>query len=280
MYSAKFILILPFIQSAIGHKCYVCGPDNEKPEDILQLKRNFPDRKIPLCSGYKSSLQQEYLIDCPAGSNGCLTKFEDDGSVMRTCAKIGIDDCKEANSVNYCYCSKEGCNTPERLLSPSVGWRPDDHIQPRPRQGHEIDFSAPRIQHPPIDDEDSVGGVEGSGDEDDWGNFYYDSYYDTMYDKNTVWHYDTGFADFEGFDSDTEPDSPDEGEITEPPPFIQQEIEAEIIVPVHKFDRGGESENEIVFVEETGTVRPASSATQLQATLILCLVSLLKYVLS
>ena len=36
---------------------------------------------------------------------------------MRSCAPIAIDDCKEANGINYCYCKKEGCNTPERKLS-------------------------------------------------------------------------------------------------------------------------------------------------------------------
>ena len=36
---------------------------------------------------------------------------------MRSCAPIAIEDCKEANGINYCYCKKEGCNTPERKLS-------------------------------------------------------------------------------------------------------------------------------------------------------------------
>ena len=91
--------------------------------------------------------------------------------MQRTCARIGIDDCKKANAVNYCYCSKEACNTPERRLA-EAGWATGETR----RTGHELDLTA---GGPPVDDED-LGAVEGSGEFDwDHPSFYYDQYYDT-----------------------------------------------------------------------------------------------------
>lgn len=40
-----------------------------------------------------------------------------DGSMLRTCAPIDVDDCKLANGVTYCYCKNELCNQPGRKLS-------------------------------------------------------------------------------------------------------------------------------------------------------------------
>ena len=75
---------------------------------------------------------------------------------MRTCAPIAIEDCKEANGINYCYCKKEGCNTPENKdTSSSLG-------------GYEEDSDKSFIRY--FEDEDLD---EGSGD---WGDFYYDDY--------------------------------------------------------------------------------------------------------
>ncbi|XP_023329337.1 uncharacterized protein LOC111702044 [Eurytemora carolleeae] len=286
MVQSAFILILPLIHTVLSHRCFVCSPDNQKLEDMVQLKRNFPERQIPLCSEYKHSLKQNYLIECPKNSNGCLTKFEDDGSVMRTCAPIGIDDCKKANSVNYCYCSKDGCNTPDRRLSQPEGW-----AESKPRHGHELDLSAPRIQatdrltdkkhspvpvnQPPTDDEDAE---EGSGG-DDWGSFYYDSYYDTLYDKNLGG----------GLNYDTEPGfgDPDNADMTEPPPFIEQELEEELEkisrISNHKYDRELEKEleNEIILVEETIPVVPRGSGADIRhIQSLLLLFPLLRYLLS
>ena len=215
-----------------------------------------------------------------------LKLFLDDGSVMRTCAPIGIDDCKKANSVNYCYCSKDGCNTPDRRLSQPEGW-----AESKPRHGHELDLSAPRIQatdrltdkkhspvpvnQPPTDDEDAE---EGSGG-DDWGSFYYDSYYDTLYDKNLGG----------GLNYDTEPGfgDPDNADMTEPPPFIEQELEEELEkisrISNHKYDRELEKEleNEIILVEETIPVVPRGSGADIRhIQSLLLLFPLLRYLLS
>lgn len=144
----------------------------------------------------------------------------------------------------------------------------------RPRQGHELDFSAPRIQQTQriVDDEDIMM-VEGSSD--DWeSHFYYDQYYDTAGDMpgGRIWSDDedlesSGFGADGGFD--------DMVDMTEPPPFIQAELEEELekirqMKPNHKFDRGNggaghgggrvnEPDNEIVF-EETTTTRVQPSA--------------------
>lgn len=234
-----------------GHKCFVCRRDGETPEDSLQMRRDFPNVKISLCSEYKQSLKESFLMECPANSGGCLTKFEDDGTVQRTCARIGIDDCKKANAVNYCYCSKEACNTPDRRLA-EAGWAATE-----PRRGHDLKTTAGGL--PPVDDEDLAG--EGSGEED-WHGFYYDSYYDTG-------DLEPGFGGPEDYAVD----------VTETPDFIAHELEKEYegIMrvhneekerhkehqqgqrdhhknhrdqhhrPGHKYDR----DNGIVFVEET-----------------------------
>jgi len=284
------VLLVLSLQTVFGHKCYVCLPDKGRQEEVSQLKRQFANTKIPLCSQYKASLKDNYLLNCPDGSNGCLTMFDDDGSIIRTCAPIQFDECKKANSVNYCYCSKQGCNSPDNRLpddpqpSPSTGADVMRHSrqgsmfrqQPvdgnadgmRPRQGHELDFSAPRIQQTytsHTDDEDLMMEVEGSAD--DWeSTFYYDSYYDTADHQGGLgWTDDTEldgsgdqFGDGGGFD--------DMVDMTEPPPFIQAELDEELerMKPHHKFDRvnslpappqpPSEPDNEIVFEETSVTL--------------------------
>jgi hypothetical protein len=43
-----------------------------------------------------------------------------EGSVLRTCAPIAVDDCKEINGVTYCYCKNELCNSPDIFLDDPV----------------------------------------------------------------------------------------------------------------------------------------------------------------
>ena len=164
-----------------------------------------------------------------------VSNISADGSVKRTCASIGIDDCQSANGVNYCYCSTPGCNNPSPRLA-----------DPAPRHGHKIDFNAGHGHNTPVDDEDTViGGAEGSGDggEDDWGHIYYDSYYGV----------------------DTEPGfGPDFADMTEQPSYMKEELQEEYDrisrlnnQPTSKYDRQPVVlENEIIIVEETVTVRP------------------------
>jgi len=205
--SVCLLNLIYHIGAGLAHKCFVCGPDSGKYEDDLELKRNFPDSKVPLCSTYGPKMRDAFIRDCPTNMKGCLTKIEAGGSIMRNCAKHGIDDCKEANGVTYCYCSSDKCNTPDRRLSdPSPS-----HPSPRPHD----DF-APHAQSQmsPPDDEDNEEGSAG------WASFYYDNYYDE--------HYDLGEYP-RGFHGDTvEGDDPgDYADVTEPPPFIQNELERE-----------------------------------------------------
>ena len=58
-------------------KCYVCAPEEGKPEDMYTLRKSFPTHDIQSCSAYAKSRRHLYLLECPhGGSNGCLTKFE------------------------------------------------------------------------------------------------------------------------------------------------------------------------------------------------------------
>ena len=139
---------------------------------------------------------------------------------MRSCAPIAIEDCKEANGINYCYCKKEGCNTPERKLS-------DPH---KPGLGHSQ--AAARISPDQsfgryFDDDEDLG--EGSGQ---WGEFYYDDY-----------NYNIGIgssedSDYRPHDRDTDDTEYGEGahddsDLTEPPPYLDLEEPR----PTHKYDR-------------------------------------------
>ena len=64
-------------------KCYVCQPDEGKPEDMYTLRKSFPTHDIQSCSTYTKSKRHLYLLDCPhGGSNGCLTKFKGKKALM------------------------------------------------------------------------------------------------------------------------------------------------------------------------------------------------------
>lgn len=265
MMQCLLLWLLPLLQTAGSHKCFVCGPDVGKPEDLLEIRRTFPNVKVPLCSKYRQSSREEYLRECPINSHGCLTKFEDNGSVLRTCAPVGIDDCKKANGVNYCYCSRDGCNTPDRRLSePS----PSDHVSSkaadsapagsRHRQGHELSLSVSAAASalnggghgsksaggggdaPPVDDEDNK---EGSGGEagGDWESYYYESYYDGRgvggspaaspgsEDDDLDDEDELSPNANDGLGPDTEPGDGEFSDLTEPPPFlVEQQLEEEL----------------------------------------------------
>jgi len=230
-----FIVILAtFTNTGLCHKCYVCAPDSGKLEDITQLKKYFPDTVIPACSQYKPHLKDQYLLECPpTSSSGCLTKYED-YSVTRTCAPVAIDDCKTANSVQYCYCKSEGCNTPSRHLgtsSPRAGKvsEPDRKSLGPSAAGHSPPVFASQFQGEFADDEDVA---EGSAD---WGDFYYDEY---NYGEDNY-----GGIRLEGIGSDDEGGDEDyrNEDVTNPPPFLDLEdgkIEkVENVRGKHKFDR-------------------------------------------
>ena len=151
---------------------------------------------------------------------------------MRSCAPIAIEDCKEANGINYCYCKKEGCNTPERKLS-------DPH---KPGLGHSQ--AAARISSDQsfgryFDDEDLS---EGSGQ---WGDFYYDDYnYLGSTDDSSVRPHDRDTDDTEYGEG-----AHDDSDLTEPPPYLDLEEPR----PTHKYDRSkvpGSSNNDIAIIAD------------------------------
>lgn len=234
-----FLLNLIYqIGSGLAHKCFVCGPDSGKYEDVHELKRTFPDTEVPLCSKYSGKMREAFIRECPTSSSGCLTQIEG-GSIMRTCAPIKIDDCKIANAVSYCYCSTDKCNTPDRRLSdpaPPVNKQIDDFGRQSGKQ-HSPHSSS---QTSPPDDEDNTEGSAG------WASFYYDNYYDEAYDL--------GYGDpGKGFHDDTVDgeDPGDYADMTDPPPFIQQELDRENDL-IHKDKKHKEKfdKNEFVFDDD------------------------------
>lgn len=237
----SWLLQLLLVASGLCHQCYVCSPDDGKAEDLAQLSKFFPDTQVPSCSQYRPHLAPHYLLDCPpATAQGCLTKFEG-SSVMRTCAPVAIDDCKTANSVQYCYCSTPGCNSPGGKLAgggqaqhktgggqaqPRTGKHSQhqsrEGSQPQPREGSQHSLHSGSVERkalgrtqPGHSSQAFTGKFAGphfSDDEDveegsaDWGEFYYDEYnYSDELDAVRL-------DDTEGGD--------DYEDVTNPPPFL------------------------------------------------------------
>jgi len=272
--------LLLALQSAASHKCFVCGPEagagRAGAEDRYQLQKMFgPAAVIPACSTYRPSNRERFLISCPAPSSGCLTKFQAGGSVMRTCAPIAIEDCKQANGINYCYCKAEGCNTPERKLSDPVA---DPHADFS--QSAAAAHSAPATNSQQFFDDEDLAGEAGSGD---WGDFYYDEYMEEYGEGGGYRDYRERWEPPGGSDTERGPDGAEDGsDVTDPPPFL--DLEKPSAGPNHKFDRdrhrerGRERErtDDIIIIEEEvergGSGADCSGATSLLLLLLLLLV--------
>ncbi|XP_040580737.1 uncharacterized protein [Lepeophtheirus salmonis] len=104
-----------------AHRCFVCIPSiKKKDHEVLSLIKEFSGEKIRRCEEFHDSAREDFIKECPEDSVGCLTQFQGN-SFLRSCARLGLDVCKEANNVTYCYCSKNECNTPEsRLIDPTT----------------------------------------------------------------------------------------------------------------------------------------------------------------
>ena len=61
-----------------GHKCFVCKPNQMLSEDEYDLSSFFDVDQLKFCSDFKKSRRHEFLLECPEGSAGCLTKFNGD----------------------------------------------------------------------------------------------------------------------------------------------------------------------------------------------------------
>lgn len=267
------VVIASFASTVTSHKCYVCAPDSGKVEDIEQLKKYFPDTAIPACSHYKPHLKDQYLLECPpALSKGCLTKFEDTHGVTRTCARLAIDDCPIANSIQYCYCKKEGCNNPDSTLAA---------VLPGPEkladtEGKSAGLGSASAGHsPPVFASQFPAGGQFSDDEDeaegsaDWGDFYYDEYnygeenysgirLDNGPDTGLGLHHQSGPSD------DTEGGEEDylNEDVTNPPPYLDlgeehgkhsfwpDKEETDRVNPKFEWETTVRENDEIKFVEE------------------------------
>lgn len=219
--TATFLLtVLQSTTQVSGHRCFVCAPSPRKAIDNQELGKMFGNTQIHKCSQYHRSRKHEFIQECPKESTGCLTKFED-GSVMRTCAPISVDDCKEANGVTYCYCRSPLCNTPDKKLSD-----PRSSFQKNTVSNHEeesdgltINTASAQMSVSDHDDEDLL---EGSGD-------YDDTYYPEDY------HEEEEYADY--------------SDQTDPPPFIVDETdlykkpETEVVHKNHVEDIDFDDEN-------------------------------------
>lgn len=262
-------LIFQMTQPVSSFKCYVCAPDEGKPEDMYTLSKSFPANHLQSCSKYNKNNKHLYLLDCPSGNSGCLTKFEASGSVMRSCAPIAIEDCKEANGVNYCYCKTEGCNTPDRKLAephtPTLG-----KAQAAARLSPDQNFN--RF----YDDEDLS---EGSGQ---WGDFYYDDYWDTGTGDSELRHHGGHPSGHDIDDTEHGDGIHDDSDMTEPPPYLDLEEPK----PSHKYNRPrvtASSDSDITISEDKSSedgAKPSSAARSLfSPALSLLLLLLLSQVL-
>ena len=168
---------------------------------------------------------------------------------MRSCAPIAIEDCKEANGINYCYCKKEGCNTPDRKLS-------EPHKPHKPDIGKSQAAARVSADHGQFNryfDDEDIG--EGSGE---WGDFYYDDY-------NYIGGHSVGGGGhhFDTDDSEFGDGAHDDSDMTEPPPFVVQEDST----PTHKYDRAKvtEGSSSDITIDDNASeerVRPSSAGRE------------------
>merc|ERR1712223_465403 len=183
----------------------------------------FGERKIPKCSHYHKSRHHEFIQECPKDSEGCLTQFEGHylqyhGSMLRTCASIGVDDCETANGVTYCYCKNELCNNPSKKLS-----------NPNPGSGL---LSSPQKSDLLID-------TNRQNIEDD------------VMDKEEVHHFDEGSGWYDEYhysdDSDDTDYGPEDEDQTEPPLYITEEND---LYPSRNTEVVRGNKDDFGFVEE------------------------------
>jgi len=145
------IALTTFLSTSVdaAHKCFVCKPshaDGTYATEISELHKHW-GRNVKRCEDYTRERKSEFIMECPKEKDvGCLTVFQD-GSVMRTCAKVGLKDCIEMEGKTYCYCKNQLCNTPDGPLASFGG-----------NAHHRKDYS---------DDEGS-----GYGDDDDDEDYY------------------------------------------------------------------------------------------------------------
>ncbi|XP_059083153.1 uncharacterized protein LOC131880513 isoform X2 [Tigriopus californicus] len=188
-----------------SHQCYVCKPLRMRYIDNHEMRKVFPETslsEIPYCHEYAKSQRDDFIRQCPEDSAGCLTKFEA-GYLSRTCARVGIEDCKEINGVTYCYCKGELCNTPDRKLS-------------MPKSQEVVEMRSLSSKNEPNPGREMKAQDHAAENEEGSGEGFYDIY-DSSY-----------FDDEDGLNGEQDKfDMTGNVDVTEPPSYIQNSLEEE-----------------------------------------------------
>lgn len=173
--------------------------------DNHEMRKVFPETSlslIPYCHEYNKNKREDFIRQCPEDSAGCLTKFEA-GSLLRTCARVGIEDCKEINGVNYCYCKGELCNTPDRKLA-------------MPKSQEVVEMRSLSTKNAPNPGRDMRTQDQLAENEEGSGEGFYDTYDSSYYDDEDGIKTEQDLFDTKG-----------NVDVTEPPSYIQNSLEEE-----------------------------------------------------
>ncbi|XP_050312058.1 uncharacterized protein LOC126747442 [Anthonomus grandis grandis] len=98
------------VPGCFGIRCYVCDEEGE----------------TEACSAFRIG-DPKFVRECGDGFRSCrLSQKADDATVLsRSCETIRLHDCKMANSVEFCYCTTDLCNSFNLDIRPE-----DDEIDP------------------------------------------------------------------------------------------------------------------------------------------------------
>ncbi|CAL8100583.1 unnamed protein product [Orchesella dallaii] len=163
-------------QQADGHhKCYVCLPPDKTSRDAEEILTIFPEetrQRIPDCASFGSHNAKHFEFKCPPEYVGCLLRIHGRNE-SRSCFKHPLNDCKTANSVEFCYCTGALCNDnrPEILLEETES----DERQRAQLEDEKEERETRKIwQKGETDDEDLLGphhvDIDGMQDDGDYGS--------------------------------------------------------------------------------------------------------------
>ncbi|XP_066256111.1 uncharacterized protein [Euwallacea similis] len=96
----SIILTACFALGIKGLRCYICGTSddtkNEHSTSCVDFQVDDP----------------QFNRECGTGSKSCrlARKVSENVILSRSCEQIPLNDCKVANSIEYCFCTKDLCN--------------------------------------------------------------------------------------------------------------------------------------------------------------------------
>ncbi|XP_066147774.1 uncharacterized protein [Euwallacea fornicatus] len=94
------ILTACFVLGIKGLRCYICGTsDDTKNEHNIS------------CVDFQVD-DPQFNRECETNSKSCrlARKVNENVILSRSCEQIPLNDCKVANSIEYCFCTKDLCN--------------------------------------------------------------------------------------------------------------------------------------------------------------------------